>query len=233
MNKLWSNKTYSLDCLQVFSKPLLNKYITIFWDEIVKVLPEDKHILLILRIQYQDNSIVSIGNMQKLNKGDIKPFIKYILEIINTKTDHYVSSTIINIICSYGVRNGLVENQFLCPAVKKGQTYYGTKFPISFNPLDYGRLIHQDKNKLFLFNDKPTIIIKQYKSYNEKYNLVEYYRNNILLYKWKDIYINETTFTREIGKSTYRYENNKLILHQISKNYKFLEVLKSKGRNGS
>lgn len=60
----------------------------------------------------------------------------------------------------------------------------------------------------------------------EKYNLVEYYKNNKLIISWKDTYVNNTIFVRELGKSTYTYENDELVLIKVEKPIKFIKGIK-------
>ena len=59
-------------------------------------------------------------------------------------------------------------------------------------------LIKGENNSLFSFEHNV--------SNGVKYNLVSYYKNYRLLFKWKDTYLTENLFERELGKSTYTFE---------------------------
>jgi len=79
----------------------------------------------------------------------------------------------------------------------KLQTYYNNKLPISFNPLDYGKLINKKDNQIKIKNHpKSFVIINQFDNNIERYNLLQYYKNGNLIYNWKDIYVDENTFIR-------------------------------------
>jgi hypothetical protein len=104
--------------------------------------------------------------------------------------------------------------------------YYNKKIPIAYKPQDYGTVISQKENRFTIAIDKKTfIILEQF----DNYNLIEYYKNGKLLYEWKDIYLNENTFTRELGKNIYTFEDNVLILQQVNKPVKFIKKIKTSG----
>jgi hypothetical protein len=100
--KLWLNKTYCLDSSKIFSKTLLNYYINIFWNEVVEEIASDKHVLILLRLEFENNTLVIIGQLQKLKKEDKKYFIDYLFNIIELKSDSYVIIPINSITFSYG-----------------------------------------------------------------------------------------------------------------------------------
>jgi hypothetical protein len=164
------------------------------------------------------------------------------MDIIELKTDVYISTPIKSIVFSYGFRKGKAPEKQIKNESIKLQTYYNNKLPISFNPLDYGKLINQKDNQFLVQIDNKSFVIinqidndnnidpaidtKKEKLIKEKYNLIEFYKNGNLIYKWKDIYINEYTFNREIGKSIYIIENNEIVLHKIIKPFKSIKKLK-------
>ena len=48
----------------------------------------------------------------------------------------------------------------------------------------------------------------------------------VLVHEWKDIYVSDKEFIRELGKSIYHYKENKFILHKIIKHTKPIPPLK-------
>jgi hypothetical protein len=241
MKNLWTREIYPIKT-EFFTKKVLNNTFNKFWSKIVETIKEDKHILILLRLQFNDDRIVTIGQLQKLNSIEYKKeWIDYILNIIELKTDYYIETPIKNIIYSYGIRKGKSSNLELKNKNKQNvttQLYYNNKLPITFNPLDYGIIIQEtkiDKGIKFIIapTNKSLFIIDQIK---EEYNLVEYYKNNKLVIKWKDIYISELSFIREIGKSKYTYEKlnldskYELVLIQTIKPVKYIQKIKSKIR---
>jgi hypothetical protein len=103
--------------------------------------------------------------------------------------------------------------------------------PITFIPEEYGKIIQKFDNQYIIFHEKAIIILTQVIKSKERYNLIKYFKNNVLLYSWKDVYVNDKTFIREIGKTLYYYENNKLLLRKTTKPVKFMEKIKENTRN--
>jgi len=226
----WTNKKYSLNIATIFNKSLLQKYINTFWLDVVNSINDDQHILINLRLQFDNDQILTIGELQKLNKNDKDYLINYLLDIIELKTDTYITTPIISIIFSYGIREGLIEDKIIKKTNYKLQSYYNNKLPVSFNPLDYGQLLFkiETENKYVIkHNDNVMIVIKEVNNNNDHYNLIEYYKNNNLLYKWKDVYINDNTFERHLGKTIYTFENNEVVLLKVIKPIKYISKSKT------
>lgn len=220
---------YNLNNL-IFSRILLKYYINKFWTDNINILDSNKHIMIMFRIKSSDGLIKSRGKLQRLNKEDKDYYINYLLNILDMEElnpDMDIDSPIISLIFEYIIRKGNVENKESKSNVKY-QTYYRNKLPIYFNPLDYGKLLKQKDNLLIIkVSDKVKIKVTQVENNNEKYNLVEYYKKNKLLFNWKDIYINENSFKRELGKSIYTYEFNELVLLKVIKSAKFINPIKT------
>jgi antitoxin component YwqK of YwqJK toxin-antitoxin module len=107
------------------------------------------------------------------------------------------------------------------------QKFYNNKLPITFNPLEFGVLIDQDENRFTVkMSDKAFVIIKQVEDSNGKINQVKYFKDNVLMYEWKDYYISDTSFRREIGKSIYTYANGELLLLTVLRPGKFIAKTK-------
>jgi len=179
------------------------------------------------RIQLEGNNLITIGKMQKLNKEDKEYYIDYIKYIINIKTEGYNSLSIKSIIFSYGIRDGLAPNKNIKENINiKNQIFYSNKLPISLNPEDYGKIIEKDENNKYYIrtNSKIEIILKQdFIEQNKqklKINKIKYFRNGNLILEWIDREINievPNTFSREIGATTYYYNNGELELKKILK----------------
>jgi hypothetical protein len=198
----------------------VNFYINKFWNEIIANINDNKHILILFKVKYDNNNILSIGNMQKLNREDKNYYIELIQDLLSLKMEGYTNTPILSIKFTYSIRDGLAPtNQDNKPT--NFQTWYNNKLPIAFNPEDYGKIINRIGNVFIIkFTNKIDIHIKQLSRNNTKFNLVKYFKNGKLLFEWKDIQTNKiiyNTFNREIGKSTYHYENGILVLSQINK----------------
>lgn len=166
--------------------------------------------------------------MQRLNKEDKNYYIELIQDLLSLKMKGYTNTPILAIKFTYSIRNGLAPSHNLDNKIINFQTWYRNKLPIIFNPEDYGNLINKVNNLFIIkFTNKIDIHIKQLTRNNRKFNLVKYFKNGKLLFEWKDIQTNKNipnTFTREIGKSTYHYENGILVLSQINKITKPIKI---------
>ena len=149
-------------------------------------------------------------------------YIDYIQDLLSIKTEAYISEPVNNIIFSYKIKEGIIESRIINtkPPV---HNYYNTKLPLSNNPKDYGRVLLQTENKrlqAIAMNRNTTIIIEECKDgakRDRKYNYVKFLKNNNILYEWSDYYINEYTFERQLGKSSYKIENGEIVLTKIIK----------------
>ena len=107
----WS--TFYVDVYHV----LLSKYILIstinrFWDEIVSKVHDEnkKHIMLIPRIIFDNDQIVTLSNLLKLNISDKELLEKYLSNILSINIDQYLEIPIKAIIFDYTIREGLAPN---------------------------------------------------------------------------------------------------------------------------
>jgi hypothetical protein len=71
-------------------------------------------------------------------------------------------------------------------------------------------------------SDKAFVRIKQVSDEQGKCNHVKYFKDNVLMYEWKDYYISDTSFRRELGKSIYTYDNGELLLLTVLRPGKFI-----------
>jgi hypothetical protein len=70
---------------------------------------ENKHILILFRIQY-NNNITTIDTLQKLNINDKDNYIDYINNLIIFKDDEYKNESIKSIIFSYTIKPGKIKS---------------------------------------------------------------------------------------------------------------------------
>jgi hypothetical protein len=87
-----------------------------------------------------------------LNREDKDYITKNLSDRIDFKSSYYTTTPIESIIFSYGVRKGrTLDNTTKSDRTEiKYQTYYHYKFPISYDPLNYGRLLHKFNNTYFM-----------------------------------------------------------------------------------
>lgn len=218
----WTNKQFPFKDLVVFSAPLFRETLDNFWNGLD--FPGNSHILITLRFIFSTGKVATIGKIQKLNNQDKELFYNYILNYIEILHESYIIDQIKSLVFSYGFREGITEITLIDLNQVTYQKYKTKNIPLTFNPLDYGLVLHQDNNTYIIngLNGLSYAIIHT----PNIHNLVKAYKNTTEILSWKDIYVNENTFEREIGKSTYTIENSEIILHKTIKPAKY--VVKAK-----
>jgi hypothetical protein len=222
MYKLWQNKEYKLKTSVVITEQILEKYINLFWKEVINEIKDDQYILIIPRLILIDNQYITISKSIKINKDNKEDLLIYLMDRIGLSNEVYKSIPISNIIFSYGIRNGLITPT-IGPAQNKDgaikyQIYYKNKLPIVTNPEKYGKIIMK-YNNLFIISLGKNISVHlfQEKESDLQINRIEYIKNGNLLFQWKDTIISPNKFIRIIGKSTIHYENGEIVLYKIEK----------------
>jgi hypothetical protein len=226
----WTTIYYETDNI-IFDKDILKKYINLFWKQNIKSLNENKHIIILCKIKKNNGQIATLGLLQKLNKEDKDYFFEYLSARMEFMQDSYINVPIIEILFSYGIRDGLAKEKNIDNKIKY-QYYQHYKLPITFDPLKYGILIHLTNNiyTIQLINNNIGIITttrSEAEAEEDKINYIKFFKNGKLIFEWKDIYIDENTFIREIGKNKFTFVNEDLKLLTIDHENKFIEKTKT------
>jgi hypothetical protein len=191
-------------------------------------LSDNQHIWLLLRLQWSDNQFVTIGKLQKLNKEDLNYLIDYIIDNMANKSEYYRELAIKSMIFSYTIKKGRAKDKitFESTTSLQYQNFQHHKLPITMNPLNYGKLMKQRDNEFTVQVNKTNVaIITQ----EDNINLVEFFREGQLVYKYKDIFIDNTSFIRHLDNKQFTFKNNELILLTIDKSVKFIKGLLPRG----
>jgi hypothetical protein len=203
MQKLWNNKEYSLSSSSIapLTEQVLEKYINLFWKEIMSKVLDKEYVLLLIRVKFENNQIITLNNMQTINndpslKDNIITFFKDRLALSN---ESYKVTPIISIIFSYGIREGKYKLSLTPnPSINKGinyQIYYKNELPIAMLPKDYGVILSQIGNTYIVSVNRgksnAILILKVKKGAinNQTVNHINYIKNNNLLFQWTDTII--------------------------------------------
>jgi len=227
MSRLWNDKESSLRDLSILTDQILDKYIDLFWKEVVSQISDSfgQYILLLIRIRYENNQIVSLSNMQTINlssKANLSQFIKDRLSISN---ENYKTITIQSVIFSYGIREGEIAPK-IGPIQNKNikyQIYYRNELPIAMLPEDYGLILSKINNTYTISIEKgkhnALIILMIPNIGNQIVNHIKYFKNNKLLFSWTDtiVSLEDKKFIRGIGKSIIHYEDGEISLYTTIK----------------
>ena len=168
----------------------------------------------IFRVKFENGQVATIGNLQNVTITAKDDLILYIINRLGVSNEAYLTTPIISIIISYGIRTGVVKNLVIStfnPDKSSHHIYYNSKLPIGTKPNEYGKILSSKENLYFISNGKAFITL----TIEGKINTINYYKDGQLLYSWTDKIINDNYFIREIGKSCYHFKNNKLILKKI------------------
>jgi len=220
-NKNWTDYNIKIQSNQIFSINLLEFNINKFWKDVVLNIPEDNHILLLTRIKRINGQFVTIGKLQRLNKTDKNYLISVLKDQIEMKSDSYINEQILKISFAYAIKEGLVSRTEVNTEINL-QSHYHYKFPITFDPMEYGDLIEQVNNKYFVQLNKSNVVVITSEA---DINKVKLFKSGRLLFTWEDKKIDANTFIRTIGKNEYTFVNNELKLSTTSKPAKYLSTI--------
>ena len=211
---------------KIFTKDLLLSNLNKFWNEIVETkVSDNQHIWLLFRLRWANGDYVTIGKLQRLNKEDKDYIFNFIIDEMEDKSEYYKTTNMLEMVFSYNIKKGRAKDKIILEnnINLQYQDYEHHKLPITFNPLDYGKLIDHIDNKYFVQIKENTIaIITQ----EENLNRVKFFRKGELKYEYIDKKLDDSTFIRSLDNKQFTFVNNELVLLTIEKTVKFIEPLK-------
>src|ERR1700748_1379192 len=142
------------------------------------------------------------------------------------KSEYYNETPIESIIFSYGFKDGLASNKDIIKTILNFQNFENNKLVISYNPLDYGKLISEFKLEnytqyILQSKDNLLVSIKQFENHNE----VEIISSGEIIIKFRNEFVSENKFIRILDNKTYFFVNNKEILYTKELKTKFISKL--------
>jgi hypothetical protein len=148
------------------------------------------------------------------------------------KSEYYNETQIESFIISYGFKEEIIADKTTINQDLKFKNYKNNKLVISFNPLDYGKVLTStklDNETLYILQNKDNLIIKILNSDNQ--NSIEIFKDANLIIKFNDFKINENKFVRTLDKNKkFYFENNQQILFTKENKHKFISKL-AKSKN--
>ena len=105
-------KLYSLSKSTSISRKILITYINSFWKDVFSS-PEfiNKHLLLLVKVQFIDGGYKTLADMRKVNVNDKDLLIHYLSNRLGLFVDSYKVTPISQIIFTYIVRYGLANDE--------------------------------------------------------------------------------------------------------------------------
>jgi hypothetical protein len=142
------------------------------------------------------------------------------------KSEYYNETQIESFNISYGFKEGKVSDKNIINPNLIFQNYKNNKLVISFNPLDFGKVLtitKLDIETLYILQAEDYLIIKILNSENQ--NSIEIFKKGDLLIKFTDIKLNNSRFVRIIDNKKYYFENNQEIIFTREIKSKFISKL--------
>jgi hypothetical protein len=143
------------------------------------------------------------------------------------KSEYYNETSVESFIFSYGFKNEKIVDKEIISINVNIQKYENNKLTISYNPLDYGKLISENKldnytQFILQTNDNLLVKINKFKEYNE----VSLISGGNTIFNFIDEYISENKFVRILDNKKFYFEDNKEVLFTKEINSKFISKLK-------
>jgi hypothetical protein len=178
---------------------------------------------ILFKIKYINNEFATIGKVQYLTNVDKDWYINWIINNIEFKSEYYNETQIESFIISYGFKEGHIENKNIIKSNLSFQNYNNNKLVISFNPVDFGKVLtinKLDNETLYILQNKDKLIVKILSSENQ--NSIEIFKDSDLLIKFVDFKLGENKFLRVIENKKFYFENNQQILFSKENKTKFI-----------
>jgi len=191
-----------------------------FWFEVSRKLKDDNYLAIILKIQYENEKIISLTNLVKVVKDNKTELLEYILERFALKDESYKSIPINGLIFSYNIKKGKIKGMFTNKNIDSKtfsmilDTKNRTRLPVAYKIEDYGKIILElnlPDNKKFYeikIGKGKTLRIIQDKNINE----ITYLKNNNEIINWTDKIVNSTELSRKINNKVIYFKDDKVLL---------------------
>src|ERR1700712_2702630 len=216
---------------QLLSNNLIKEMLHKFWNDIINNI-DDKMVILLFRIQFEDKTFRTIGNLQKINHTNFTILYKLLTNLLSILSDDYKNLAVINIIFSYKIidtdnkkskidTNNIKSNKI--PTFK----FYGYNLPLTIDFKLWGRqILHENNHYLIKRINSDLLYDITVEPLGNIVNIID--SNNINILKFKDIpdLNNINSFTRIINNQKYYIKNGQLILKTLNKSSNLLTILK-------
>jgi len=142
---------YFISCdNKLLSNDLIKEMLHKFWNEIMNNI-DDKIVILLFRIQFEDKTFRTIGNLQKINKFQFSILYNLLINLLSILSNDYKNLPIINIVFSYKIidtenksikidSNNIKEDKL--PTFK----FYGYNLPLTIDITKWGTILSHENN---------------------------------------------------------------------------------------
>jgi DNA polymerase type B, organellar and viral len=222
---VWNISTFNINN-RIFTKTLFENMFSKFWKGIENKFTDHNHMFILFKIKYVNGEFATIGTLQRINNSDKDWYINWIINNMEFKSEYYNETQIDQFIISYGFNQGKITDKkdIKNKLALNYQIYKNNKLVISFNPLDFGKVISKtilDSSEiLYILQSKDNLIIKILTSENT--NIIEYFKDGDRVIKFEDLKLSDNSFIRSLDSKKYYFENNIQILFTKDIKTKFI-----------
>jgi hypothetical protein len=204
----WNAMEFNLGNV-LFTIDLFKTKFKLFWDRVEPEFTIDNHMFILFKVKYQGSDFATIGNLQRINQNDKDWYINWIINNMILKSEYYNETAIESFIFSYGFKNEKISTKEIIKTNLNIQNYKNNKLVISYNPLDFGKLISEiriENYTQFILQNIGNILVKI--NQFEKYNEVSLISGGNTILNFKDEWISENKFVRILDNKKFYFENN-------------------------
>lgn len=230
---VWNN--YELPIKnKIFTIQLLSYYLSKFWKDIMEKI-DNKYIILLLRVQYLDNTIATLGKLQKINVNNYNELYEIFKDIFNWKGENYKIREIKNIIFSYKIipedkliinKSKLVTEENVKITNKLIYNFAGWNLPNTMDFTTWGKTNFINDYKAIVYKKNSDVIY--YINIYEKHIEVNYSISNRIIFSFTDTMSDKSdlsSFIRVIKNQEYIFENGQLIVKKVLRKCSYLQSI--------
>jgi len=236
----WLHLKVKDNYFQLVNEDTIDYVLNEFWSRVMNKLNDDQFVLILFRVIYDKKDfIMTLGEMQKINKNDLDKIAELYKKLFEVKDDYYKKTIVKSFVISYNIIPDykMISSKSFIRYYRednKGITWntiFGTNLPntADFNLWGKEYFTKINKNGLSTHhirkNDSSLIFIVTELSRIE--TEVRICIKNKVILTFKDTISsidNKNTFNRFIttNKQNYTYQDGKIILKTVNKNTNFL-----------
>src|ERR1700704_710224 len=212
---IWHNYFISCDN-KLLSNDLIKEMLNKFWNEIINNI-DNKMVILLFRIQYEDKSFRTIGNLQKIDKSQFSSLYRLLTDLLSILSNDYKTLPIINVVFSYKI----IDTENKSPKIDSNNIkthtlptfkFYGYNLPLTMNIKKWGTILSQENNHYLIKKLNSELLYDI--TIEDLWNIIKIKNsNNMTILTFKDIpdINNNNSFTRVINNQKYYFKNGELI----------------------